>query len=190
MARQPRLTAPGAIYHVTSRGNRRQPIFTRAGDHDVFLLYLKDVVERHNWSCFGYCLMPNHYHLVLQTPADDISRGMHRLNSRYAQWFNDSHEVDGHLFQDRFHSVLLEAEEHLVELLRYTALNPVRAGMCFLAEDWRWSSYAAIVGRRRPQFLAVDPVLSLFGRRRDEAQRAFADFVHAASPLVSRRTAA
>ena len=175
---------------MTSRGNRRQPIFTREGDQDVFLLFLKDVDERHTWSCFAYCLMPNHFHLVVQT-EDDISRGMHRLNSRYAQWFNDTHQVDGHLFQDRFYSAIVDVEEHLVELLRYTALNPVRAGLCVAAEDWRWSSHAALVGSKATaRFLAVDSALELFARRRADARRAYAAFVAAGSPLVAGRAAA
>jgi REP element-mobilizing transposase RayT len=161
------------------------------GDEDVFLLYLKDVIERHAWTCFAYCLMPNHFHLVVQTPQDDISRGMHRLNSRYAQWFNDTHQTDGHLFQDRFFSVIVDVEEHLVELLRYTALNPVRAGLCAVAEDWRWSSHAAVVGARpRPRFLAVDSALELFARRRADARRAYAAFVAADAPIVGARAAA
>jgi hypothetical protein len=122
--------------------------------------------------------MPNHYHVVFETPEANLSAGMHRLNSTYAHWFNHRHGVEGHLFQRRFHAVLVESDWHLLELSRYVVLNPVRAGLCVRASDWPWSSYAAVLGRRpAPPFLSPERLLGYFGRDRKSALRAFEIFV-------------
>jgi putative transposase len=173
-----RLQIPGGIYHVTARGNRKLPIFLAEGDQDRLLAILGRVAGDLGWQCHSYCLMPNHYHVVLETPEANLSAGMHRLNSTYAHWFNVRHSVEGHLFQGRFHAVLIESEWHLLELARYVVLNPVRAGLCVQAGEWPWSSYSALVGRRRPPpFLYPQRVLGYFGRDRESALRAFEVFV-------------
>ncbi len=110
--------------------------------------------------------MSNHFHVLVETPvaAEDLAAGMHRLNGRYAQWFNDRYDVTGHLFQGRFHSVLIESEGHLLEVVRYVFLNPVRANVCATPGAWAWSSYSATVGNAPvPAFLSVEMVLELFG---------------------------
>jgi hypothetical protein len=123
--------------------------------------------------------MPNHYHLLVETPAADLSTGMHWLNFRYAQGFNHRHALDGHLFQDRFYSVVVEGDGHLVELSRYLALNPVSAGLCHLPGEWTWGSYAAVAGSASPRrFLAVGRVLRFFGRDNTSARAAFRAFVN------------
>ena len=177
MARAARVRPAGGIFHISSRGNRRQEIFADDIDREQFLAILGDVVGRYGWRCHAYCLMRNHYHLVIETPAPNLSEGMHRLNSLYAQRFNRRHGVDGHLFQGRFHSVLVDAGWHLLELSRYVVLNPVRAGLCAAARDWRWSSCRAMVGLARPRrFLTIEFLLSQFGRDMLRAREAFDAF--------------
>lgn len=179
--RPPRIGVPNGIYHVTSRGNRRQQIFLDDGDRRLFLEMLAVLGLRRRWACLGYCLMPNHYHLVVQTPNADISAGMRWLNGGYAQSFNFFHRVDGHVFQGRFHAVLVESDPHLAELSRYLALNPVRAGLVETATQWRWSSYPAIAaGRPSPTFVAVDAILGLFGPDPVRARKSFVNFVESA----------
>jgi putative transposase len=178
VARQPRIQVDGATYHVTSRGNRRQPIFLDALDRRWYLSLLADVFARHRWRCFGYCLMTNHVHLIVETPHADLAVGMHRLNGIYAQRFNWRWDLDGHLFQGRFGSELIESEWHMLESVRYVVLNPVRAGICSSPERWPWSSCAATSGRVRPAgFLAIDELLAYFGRTPEAATSGFEAFV-------------
>jgi putative transposase len=178
VARPHRIAPPGGIFHITARGNRRQEIFFDDRDRRRFLELLGTAVSRHAWSCHSYCLMPNHFHLMIETPAGDISTGMHLLNGGYAQWFNRRHHFDGHLFQSRFHSVLLESNWHLLELSRYIVLNPVRAELCRDPGDWRWSSYRACMALvRSPAFLTVDWLLAQFGTDPQSARPAFRRFV-------------
>jgi REP element-mobilizing transposase RayT len=178
MPRSPRIIVPNGLYHVTARGNRRQAVFIDDRDRNTFLLLLERVSAALRWHCYGFCLMPNHYHLVVETPNADLSAGLQRLNSRYAEAFNRRHEVGGHLFQGRFHAVAVESDWHLLELSRYLALNPVRAGLCRTPADWRWSSYRAVLALAgAPSFLAVDRVLRHFGRDSARARRAFHAFV-------------
>ena len=180
MARLPRTLAADGTYHVTARGNRRQAVFVDDHDRRLFLRILGDAVERHRWRCHAYCLLSNHFHLLVHTPvaAEDLPDGMHRLNGRYAQWFNDRHELDGHLFQGRFHSTLIESEGHLLETLRYIYRNPVTAGLCVVPEDWAWSSYPATTGlASAPTFLSTGMVLALFGADRRRARLHLAAFV-------------
>jgi putative transposase len=179
MPRKPRLRVAGGIYHVTARGNRRQVIFLDDRDRRRFLELVSQVVERYGWLCHAYCLMVNHYHLVIETPEANISEGMHRLNAVYAEWFNRRHDLDGHLFQDRFHSTLVETDWHLLELSRYVVLNPPRARLCAGAVGWPWSSYHATVGRAaRPRFLTVQRILAQFGSDVVRARSGYAEFVH------------
>jgi putative transposase len=178
MPRPLRVSVPNGVYHVTSRGNRRQPVFVDGRDRKFFLEMLAIVCARRRWRCRGYCLMPNHYHLVVQTRDADLSAGMQGLNGEYAHHFNFFHGTDGHLFQGRFHAVLVESDPHLAELSRYLALNPVRAGLAATARAWRWSSYPAIAeGRPSPPFLDVEGILGLFGREPERARRSFVHFV-------------
>ena len=189
MARLPRIQVPGGIFHITARGNRRQPIFLDDGDLEQFLTLFADVVRRRGWRCHAYCLMQNHYHLLIETPEADLSIGLHRLNACYAQWFNWKHDVDGHLFQGRFHSVLVESNWHLLELARYIALNPVRARLCLGPGDWRWSSYVAAIGAVRPPvFLSLDWLLAQFGSDRPTARNSYRRFVADRLPRAWRAT--
>lgn len=173
-----RVQVPNGLYHVTARGNRGDRIFRNDGDSQQFLRTLADVIARFGWGCHAYCLLPNHFHLVIETPHANLSAGMHRLNGRYAAWFNRHHGLEGHVFQRRFYAVLVESEWHLLELARYVTLNPVRAGLCDAPQHWQWSSYCAAVGATPiPAFLDVDRVLAYFGSTRARAQRNLGLFV-------------
>jgi putative transposase len=189
MARPLRIEYPGALYHVTSRGNAREAIFLEDADRHCFLDRLAEVVESHRWLCHAYCLMTNHYHLLVETREANLSRGMRRLNGLYSQGFNRRHERVGHLLQGRFSGILVERESHLLELARYVVLNPVRAGMVAEAEDYPWSSLRATVGFSPvPSWLAAEGLVARFG----SAPR-YLDFVRegveARSPWTARRGA-
>ena len=178
MARPLRLEYEGAVYHVTTRGNAGTKMFRDGIDQVRFLEILGGVVERFGWICHAYCLMTNHYHLLIETPRPNLSRGMQHLNGVYTQWFNHRHLRSGHLVQGRFKSIVVEKESHLLELARYIVLNPVRAKMVRSAKDWRWSSYRATAGQIDPPgFLAVDWLLSQFADDCSVAIRAYRDFV-------------
>ena len=177
MPRPPREQAPG-IYHVTSRGNRGQVTFATDRDRVRFLGLLDTVCARAGWTVHAYCLMQNHYHLVLEVEDPTLSRGLQQLNGVFAQTFNRRHGFVGHLFQGRFHSVRVDTEPHLLELARYLPLNPVRARLCDEPADWPWSSYRATLGiSRAAPFLEVDRVLGLFALDRRRAREAFRAFV-------------
>lgn len=178
MSRPLRLEFEGALYHATSRGNERSAIFRDDVDHARFLEFLGWVAQRERLVVHAYCLMGNHYHVLLETPLGNLSRGMQRLNGRYTQYFNTRHRRAGHLFQGRFKSILVEREPHLLELTRYVVLNPVRAGMVQTAGQWPWSNYRATAGRARaPKWLEIDWTLSQFSARRQAAREAYRRFV-------------
>ena len=144
MARPHREQIAGGMFHVTSRGNRRQSIYHDDDDRRQFLILRDRVVRLCAWRVLAYCLMTNHFHLLIETPAPNLSAGMHRLNSSYAKYFNERYSVDGHLFDRRFGSRLVETEEHLNDALRYIAFNPVEAGLCAHPREWRWSSFFGV----------------------------------------------
>ena len=132
------------MFHITSRGNRRQAIYRDDLDRELFLRLFRGVTRRQRWKSLAYCLMTNHFHLVIETPTESLSKGMHQLNGVYARKFNERHILDGHLFESRFRSTSVESEEHFEEVLRYIALNPVRAGLCEHPSDWPWSSFQGV----------------------------------------------
>lgn len=178
MARPLRIEFPGAVYHVTSRGNARQDIVADDHDRSQFLSLLAHVVDRYGWLCHAYCLMDNHYHLLIETPQPTLSLGMRQLNGRYTQAYNRRHERVGHLFQGRFAAILVEKEAHLLELCRYVVLNPVRAKLVSHPRYWAWSSYRATVGETTaPPFLTTDWILGHFGQRVGPAHEQYRTFV-------------
>ena len=164
MSRPLRIEFAGALYHITSRGNDRAAIFLVDSDRRQFLDTLGEVVGRCGWRCLAYCLMTNHYHLVVETPRANLSAGMRHVNGLYTQRFNRRHERVGHVFQGRFHAVVVERETHFLELARYVVLNPVRAGIVRRAEDYRWSSLRATLGfEPMPRWLKPDEIVAPFG---------------------------
>lgn len=178
MARPLRLEFEGAVYHITARGNARQDIFLGDEDRVGFLAVLADVVDRFGWICHAYCLMSNHYHLLIETPEANLSNGMRQLNGVYTQAFNRRHGRVGHVLQGRFKSILVEKESHLLELARYVVLNPVRANMVRYARQWKWSSYRATTGQTpSSEFLTTEWILSQFHGNVDRAHRAYRQFV-------------
>jgi len=178
MARPLRIEFSGALYHVTSRGDRREPIYDDDKDRLTFLSVLEEVVNRFNWLCHAYCLMTNHYHLVVETPEGNLSKGMRHLNGQYTQASNRRHGRTGHLFQGRFKGILVDKDSYLLELTRYVVLNPVRAGMVKHPGMYLWSSYRAMMGEApSPHWLATDGLLSQFGSRRNDARRRYEKFV-------------
>jgi putative transposase len=165
---------------VTSRGDRGEPIVTDDADRRFWLASLEDTVVTRGWICHAYCLLTNHFHLLVETPDANISEGMQRLNSEHAQWFNWRHGLKGHLFQGRFASKVVETRQYFAEVARYIALNPVRAGLASRPEDWRWSGYSAALGlSTAPGFLTCDSILRQFSDDVVEARLVFRDFVYA-----------
>jgi len=178
MARQLRLEYPGALYHITARGNEQQTIFRAQTDRQHFLTLLGREILQQQWRCYAYCLMDNHYHLLLDTPEPNLSRGMRRLNGSYTQRFNWRHHRVGHLLQGRFKSIVVERESYLLELCRYVVLNPVRAGMVGAPTEWAWSSYRATAGLDAvPPWLDVAGVLELFEANQERARQVYRQFV-------------
>jgi REP-associated tyrosine transposase len=160
----------GGVYHVYARGSNRQAVFMFDSDRADFLACLARVISRTNLSCLAYCLMSNHYHLVLQTHDAELSLGMQMLNGAYANRFNRRYERDAHLFRNRFGAVYQETQPQLEWTLRYVVMNPVEKGLCGGPDEWRWSSYRASVGIDEvPSFLDVRRLLSLYGDTPDTA---------------------
>jgi REP element-mobilizing transposase RayT len=153
VGRNPRNQAAGAIHHVFSRGNRRDLIFRVDYDFHRFLLYLGDEIVAREWRCLAYALIPNHYHLVIETTVENLSAGMHRLNLRWAKAFNREYGLCGHVFQSRFGSRVVTDELDFNNLLRYVLRNPVSAGLCRQADDWPWSIGGEIAGAAEPRWI-------------------------------------
>jgi REP element-mobilizing transposase RayT len=178
MSRPLRIEFSGAVYHITSRGNAREPIFTEEGDFADFLNILSTIVKRYNWILHSYCLMSNHYHLLIETLEGNLSRGMRQLNGIYTQKFNRKHNRVGHILQGRYKSILVEKDSHLLELCRYVVLNPVMAKIAKRPEEWRWSSYKVTLGRDKGYpCLTTDWILSQFHKDRETARERYKIFV-------------
>lgn len=192
MARPLRLEFAGAVYHVTSRGDRREAIYLDDEDRQEWLAVLSLVCDRFNWVAHAYCQMTNHYHLLVETVEANLSAGMRQLNGLYTQRFNRRHGVVGHLYQGRYKAILVQKEAHLLELSRYVVLNPVRANMVKQIEEWQWSSYPLIIQDSfTPEWLDTDWLLGQFGKQRAAARRAYIQFVYEgigeASPLLATK---
>jgi putative transposase len=177
MARKPRQEVPGGVHHVVARGNAQQRIFLSDRDRALYLSLLARVITRHRWMCLAYCLMDNHVHLLLETPEANLGTGMGALQGQYAQTFNKRQKRSGHVFQGRFHSVVIRTDEQLLQTARYIAMNPVEAGMCAAPRDWPWSSHAAVVGGSAPAWLDAGRLLGYFGAWGGEPRARYEGFV-------------
>ena len=187
MARPLRLEFAGALYHLTARGNARADIFIDDEDRRLFLELLGKEISQQGWRCYAYCLMGNHYHLLIETPEPNLVAGMRRLNGVYTQAFNRRHGRVGHVFQGRYKSILVDKQSYGLELSRYIVLNPVRARMVKRAENWAWSSYRATVDQVAiPIWLDTDWVLSPLGGR--NPVQAYVRFVRSGSSRTRRGT--
>lgn len=186
MARPLRIELSGGLYHVTSRGDRREDIYFSDADREAWLALFAQVCSRFNWICHAYCLMTNHYHLVIETPEGNLANGMRQLNGVYTQIVNRAHGRVGHVFQGRYKAILVEKEAYLLELARYVVLNPVRAGMVGNIGDWPWSSYLAMLGQMpSPVWLQTDWILGQFSSKRGQARQEYINFVRAGVGLPS-----
>ena len=186
MARPLRIQYDGALYHITSRGNARKAIYRDDEDRRIFLNTLFNVNKRYNWICHAYCLMNNHYHLIIETPDGNLSKGMRQLNGVYTQTYNKRHHKVGHIFQGRYKAILIEKESHLLEVCRYVVLNPVRAKAVARPEEWRWSSYRGTSGTEKPHpCLTTDWVLGQFSTKKGIAEKEYREFVEAGKGEVT-----
>ena len=168
MGRPLRIEYAGAYYHVTSRGNERKDVFKSQKDREQFLSYLESAVNRYDAIIHAYCLMSNHYHLILETPSGNLSKIMQHINGAYTNYFNIKRKRNGHLFQGRFKAIVVEVDEYALELSRYIHLNPVRASMVNRPEEYRWSSYLDYTGeRKRPDWLKTSLILEYFGNGKE-----------------------
>ncbi|MGR9073745.1 MAG: transposase [Gammaproteobacteria bacterium] len=180
MARPLRIELAGGLYHVTSRGDRREDIYLTDDDRRMWLEIFADTCRRHRWLCHAYCLMNNHYHIVVETIEGNLAKGMRQLNGVYTQRFNRKYDRVGHVFQGRYKSIVVDRDSYLLSLLRYVVLNPVRAGMIRDIRNWPWSSYPAMIGDAEPAaWMAADEILALFSRKRHAAIHAYIDFIRA-----------
>ena len=180
MARPIRIEYAGAVYHVTSRGNNRNLIFIDDVDRQTFLDIVDSVNRKYNFLCHAYCLMDNHYHLLIETPDGNLAKGMRQINGVYSQGFNRRHKSVGHLLQGRYKSILIQRDSHLLEVCRYVVLNPVRAREVHRPEEYKWSSYRSTAGMEKPhQCLARKWMLGQFAERRKSAESKYKEFVAA-----------
>lgn len=186
MTRPLRLEFPGALYHVTARGDHREAIYRDAEDRLAWLNTIALVCKRFNLVVHAFCQMTNHYHLLIETVDGNLSQAMRQLNGLYTQAFNRRHRLVGHLFQGRYKAILVQKERYLLELTRYVVLNPLRARMLTSLDDWPWSSHHCTLGRKpAPPWLETDWLLRQFGNTHDEAITAYEQFVAAGLDLDS-----
>jgi REP element-mobilizing transposase RayT len=178
MARALRVEYPGAFYHVINRGNAGDDIFKSLRDREKFLEYLQTAVDHYGLKIHTYCLMTNHYHLLVETPEANLSRAIKWVNVSYAGYFNRKRQRHGHLFQGRYKAILVDADEYLKQLSRYIHLNPIRANMVAELCSYPFSSYPAFIGQvKAPKWLELNWLLSLFGQSRRSAAKNYRDFV-------------
>ena len=186
MARPLRIELAGGLYHVTSRGDRREDIYFNDADRHAWLETFSQVCSRFNWVCHAWCQMTNHYHIVVETIEGNLSLGMRQLNGVFTQTINRSHDRVGHVFQGRYKGILVEKDSYLLELARCVVLNPVRAGMVRTTAAWPWSSYYAMIGSEEaPAWLQTDWILGQFSPQRGRAIKRYIDFVREGVGLPS-----
>lgn len=178
MARPLRIEYPGALYHVISRGNAHQDIYRDDQDRQNFLDWIADAVKTYNLIIHAYCLMDNHYHLLMETPEGNLAKAMRDINGNYTQWFNIKNQSAGHLFQGRYKAFVIEKETYLLEVARYIVLNPLRAKLVDHPQKYKWSSFRFTAESKKcPEWLHVDWILDFFGKKKEEAQKRYRQFI-------------
>jgi REP element-mobilizing transposase RayT len=180
MARQPRIHVPGAFYHVTLRGNHRQNIFIVPDDRGLFEQITADVIERIQARIHAYCWMNNHVHLLIQVGDVPLGRLILRIASRYARTVQARLDTTGHLFERRYHALMIDADAYLLEVLRYIHLNPVRAHLVDKPADYSFSSHLDYLGRRTHPWVTTDFALRMFHAERERATAAYRRFIDSA----------
>ena len=184
MARPLRIEYPGAWYHVMNHGRRGEDIFSDGKDFEAFLVLLKEAAELFGFRVAAYCLMSNHYHILVQTPDGNLSRVMRHINGVYTQRYNRRHKEDGQLFRGRYKSILVEEDSYLLELLRYIHRNPVRANICKSVEDYPWSSHHSYVSNAKKwAWVHKRFLLGMFASQASKAKKAYVEFVQYADSL-------
>ena len=177
MPRRPRLQVAGGLFHITTRSAARRPILPNDEARATCLELVKRACARYRWNCHLYCLMTTHYHLLVTTREANLSRGMQWLNGLYGTIFNEKYATHGHVFGARFTSKHVTSDAYLLWLVSYIAMNPVGGGLCARPEDWKFSGYSALIGRRPPGFLELNSILRLFALDAEEARRWIEQFV-------------
>jgi len=186
VGRELRVIDPDFPYHTVAKGNNGAPIVFDGIDVELFVAELGRIATKHCWEVWSWCLMTNHFHLVVRSPDSALSAGMQELNGNHSRRTNHRHGRCGHLFQNRFFSVVVASDSYATNSNIYVVRNPVKAGLCTSPVDWPWCSYRATVGLEpAPAWLAVDAVLGLFGRDREEAIRSYVDAAHSGHLPVS-----
>ncbi len=179
MARPLRLTFENAFYHLTARGIRKDKIFYSDRDKKVFLNKMNETFNKYSFVCYVYCLMDNHYHLFIKTPFANISKGMHYLNTSYANYFRAKHNLSGAVFQGRYKSILVDADSYAIVLSAYIHLNPLRAKVVERLEDYPFSSYLSYIGKREPIIKNLDTsfILNQFSNDLESARKKYRRYV-------------
>jgi putative transposase len=178
VARPLRIEYPGAFYHITSRGNELKDVFKSQKDREKFLSYFDSATLRYGAVIHVYCMMGNHYHILMETPEGNLSQIMHHINASYTTYFNVKRQRAGHLFQGRYKAIVVDADEYAKELSRYIHLNPVRAGLVDNPGKYSWSSYSYYIGQEKaPEWLSRDFILAYFGKTASVAQKRYREFV-------------
>lgn len=183
MSRPLRIQYPDAWYHVMNRGRRGESVFLDKHDYSMFVELLKEVVDMYRVRVAAYCLIPNHYHILIQTPGGDLARCMRHLNGIYTQRFNRAHNCDGQLFRGRYKSTLVDADSYLLELLRYIHRNSLEAGLVKELNKYAWSSHKRYLSNAKKwDWLHKAFILSLFGREKREAIKTYKKFISMETP--------
>jgi REP element-mobilizing transposase RayT len=189
MPRSPRIHAPGAMYHVTLRGNHRQDIFFTPGDRALLTRIMREIISDCGAQVHAYCYMTNHVHTLLQVSNTPLSKVMLLVAGRYARSVQARLQTTGHLFEKRYHALLVDADEYLLTLLRYIHLNPVRASLASSPDDYPWSSHHAYLGKRSEPWVTTEFALGMLGTDRQRAVTAYEALIRSAptgSPLLER----
>lgn len=163
MSRIPRIEFSGALYHVLNRGNNKNNIFLDEKDYRVFLNHLEEVKQEKDFVLYSYCLMPNHFHLLVKTNEFPLSKIMQKLLTSYAIYFNSRYDRKGHLFQNRYKAIICDKENYLFSLIQYIHLNPLRAGLVKNINDYKWSSHQTYIGRTKSKILCVEKFFNDIG---------------------------